>query len=747
MTNNNGKKPLKKEPEIGSWLSDQLGFYREGSGTAGMWVSKERLQAWTEFMNKNEDQLLTKDEIWDKKLIMLSEFIDLKGRKPSETGDNEEVALLRWSYDQHKRVKPGTDRYEKWTAFTNKYIHLYRTYEESWKDTFDKLVKYVHKNNKMPKQNGSTEEECRLARWITRQNMSLSRNELSDEHKIIWEQFNRKDTTVFETIQPVEICIKCKGKDRNGELCRNSGNPFCKYHMYLSEYTSEQLQHLQFCKGCNKWKELSEGKNQCSSCGERGKEIRAKAKTEIVLCKSDGCTFKKSDENNYCGKHQLCLFVDECEAEGMKPCSKYLKGCRAKLCSNYVFKSCQECLEKERDRDNITRSAVSDEIVDGNKQCTVCCKFKPMDQYSETKTCAQCREEFKKQNEKRDKEHVNEIQRIASQKPERKATKKEWEKNNYEKVALKTLNYRDKQHNENQEEYLKRNAETMAKWRENNPEKVEEANDARSKNIKVHYYNYQYKSNKYRLTFDLLLEQFETIVKMPCHYCGIIQDKGFNGIDRMDQTQGYVYENCVSSCKVCNYLKGSVDNITFLQRVEHILTQNSMIKNGNYYPTAFSNHRKMSYAQYKNSAIQRNYSFDLTREQFDNLIKEKCYICGKKSDETHTNGIDRFDNDIGYTIENANSCCGECNFMKNDLEYNYFLEQLNKIFTHSSKIEMVKPSIYISNTINPVANKMTKNEVKEYQEQQKQIKRQITREKYADEEYKKMRVEQLIKNK
>lgn len=28
MANNNGKKPTKKEPEIGSWLSDQLGFYR-----------------------------------------------------------------------------------------------------------------------------------------------------------------------------------------------------------------------------------------------------------------------------------------------------------------------------------------------------------------------------------------------------------------------------------------------------------------------------------------------------------------------------------------------------------------------------------------------------------------------------------------------------------------------------------------------------------------------------------------------
>lgn len=671
MANNNGKKPTKKEPEIGSWLSDQLRFYRAGSGTAGMWVNEERLKAWREFMNKNEDQLLTKEEIWDRNLQMLGEFIDMHGRKPSETGCEEECALLRWSYDQVKRVKPGTDRYEKWTAFT---------------------TKYYAKETKIPVEK-KAETKC------------------------------PEETKCIETTNHF-----CKGKDRNGDSCRNYGNPYCNYHSYLSEYTDAQLQQLKLCKGCNKWRDFPN--KQCTSCASRGKEIREKAKTNIVLCKSEGCTFKKSDENNYCGKHQLCVFVDECKEDGVRPCAKYLIGCRMRLTSYYKFKSCQECLEKEREIDNAKRSAVSGEIINGQKQCSVCCKFKPMDNYSDTKTCKSCRDEFKKQDAKRDKEHVRELERIASQKPERKAVKNEWKENNYDKVVMYNLDYRGRQHNENQEEYLKRNAETMAKWRENNPEKVKENNENRLKNIKVQYYNYKYKSNKYRLKFELSLEQFDTIVKMPCYYCGIIQDKGFNGIDRMDQTQGYVYENCASCCKVCNFLKGSVDNISFLQRVEHILTKNSMITNGNYYPNAFANHKKNTYSEYRNSALSRNYIFELSREQFDSLIKENCYICGKISNETHTNGIDRFNNDIGYTIENANSCCGECNFMKNDMEYDKFFEQLKKIFAYSSKKEMIKPSVYVINAINPVSNKMNKNEVKEYQDQQRQIKRQNIREKY-----------------
>ena len=665
MTNNDGKKPPKKEPEIGSWLSDQLKFYRAGSGTAGMWVSDERLKAWTEFMNKNEDQLLTKDEIWDKKLQMLGDFIDLYGRKPSETGCAEEIALLRWSYDQVKRVQPGTDRYDKWNVFINKYMHLYRTYEESWKDTFDKVVEFVRENNKTPKQDGSTEEECRLSRWITRQNMSLSRGELSEEHKSIWERFNKNDQKFINKdhnkVIEKSVDIKCKGKDRNGDLCRNYGTPFCNYHNYLTEYTDQQIEQLKFCKGCNKWKDLPSGKIQCLTCGERGVENRAKAKNDVVLCKSDGCTFKKSDENDYCGKHQLCLFVDECLAEGMTPCAKYLKGCRAKLGSDYAYKSCPDCLEKERERDNAKRAAVTGEIVDGKKQCTVCCKFKPVNEYFETKTCLQCREEFKKQNEKRDKEHVNEIQRIASQKPERKAVKNEWVKSNPEKVALKHLNKRNR-----------------------------------------HYPG----------SIDLTKEQFETIIKQPCYYCGIMQEKGFNGIDRMDSTKGYEIDNCVSCCTDCNLMKGAVDNITFIQRVEHILTHNSMLKDGNKYPHAFANQSGSYYSRYKTNAEQRNYAFELSEEQYYKLIREDCYICGKKTNENHTNGVDRFDNEIGYTFHNSNACCGQCNIMKKEMDYSIFMDKLKNIHENCLKKEMKQPSTYIVNMLNHNKNKLNSEERK-----------------------------------
>lgn len=543
--------------------------------------------------------------------------------------------------------------------------------------------------------------------------------------------------------------MKCLGKDRNNNNCRYNGSPFCKNHDYMKEYTSEMLNNLQLCKGCKKMYYFDSDIKQCHNCRERAKEVRTKTKQHIILCKSEGCSFKKSDKNDYCGKHQLCLFVDDCIAEGLRPCIKYIKGCRTKLSSDYIFKSCHACLEKERKNDNLKRSEVSSFIVDGNKQCSVCCNFKKINEYigmnnQETKTCSDCRESFKKQDSKRNNERVKELDRIASKKPERKEKKLEWRKENQYKVVLANLNYRDKQHNTNQEEYLKRNAEIMAKWREKNPEKVKEINKKNILNIGHQYNGYYRKSEKYRLSFELTIKDFEEIVKMPCYYCSIIQEKGFNGIDRKEQTKGYIIENCVSCCKLCNFLKGAVDNITFLQRVEHILKYNSIILNGNYYPDAFKNHKSISYKNYKNRAKKNNYTFDILVEDFNKIILENCYICGKKNDKNHINGLDRFDNNIGYTIDNIKACCGQCNYMKKNIKYDIFISQLQNIYNHCSKNKTTEPGEIITNIMSENINKMNKIEIKEYQQQKKQIKQKLIREKYSDEEFKKKHALELV---
>lgn len=519
----------------------------------------------------------------------------------------------------------------------------------------------------------------------------------------------------------------------------------------MNDYSDTMLEKTRLCSGCKKMYFMEPGINQCSTCNNRGAVNREKlrATAVVVPCGKSGCTHSKSADNAYCRLHQICLFEDECTNAGTRPCVRYLHGCRVQLSSDYTNRSCAECLEKERVRDRAARSTVVSVVVDGVKQCSVCCKTCAVYKFigtngQETKTCSLCRDEFNKQNEKRDKEHVRELDRKNSKKPERVTVKQQWNENNYEKVVLKTLNYRDRQHNENQEAYLERNAETMRKWRENNHEKVIEINESRLMNIGYKYDEYKRSAMNRGHNFELDLAQFDAIVKMPCHYCGDIQEKGFNGIDRMDQQQGYVLTNCASCCRLCNFTKGAVDNISFLQRIEHILTKNSIIK-GKLYPEAFANHNSSSYSLYKTGASKRGYNFELSEEEYYKIIQDDCYICGKKTDENHINGIDRFDNDVGYTLANINACCCECNFMKKDFEYNVMFDQFKKIYEHSMNKTQIEPTVLITNILTPNKNKKPKEEIREASRIKKENQRQAMREKYGNEEYKRKHAEYLAK--
>jgi hypothetical protein len=85
-----------------------------------------------------------------------------------------------------------------------------------------------------------------------------------------------------------------------------------------------------------------------------------------------------------------------------------------------------------------------------------------------------------------------------------------------------------------------------------------------------------------------------------------------------------------------------------------------------------------TYTSYKKSATTRNIEFALSEQEFMALVKQSCYLCGIQSDTNH-NGIDRFDNSKGYVISNCRSCCGHCNLLKKDIDYNTILERAAKI--------------------------------------------------------------------
>lgn len=94
---------------------------------------------------------------------------------------------------------------------------------------------------------------------------------------------------------------------------------------------------------------------------------------------------------------------------------------------------------------------------------------------------------------------------------------------------------------------------------------------------------------------------------------------------------------------------------------------------------------------YKQSARLKDRQFSLTREEFMSLISSNCHYCGKSPSTERKpvnrwdslfiyNGVDRVDNNKGYTLENTVPCCTDCNFLKKDIPYKEFLDMIKRIY-------------------------------------------------------------------
>jgi hypothetical protein len=83
------------------------------------------------------------------------------------------------------------------------------------------------------------------------------------------------------------------------------------------------------------------------------------------------------------------------------------------------------------------------------------------------------------------------------------------------------------------------------------------------------YRKYKRSANRKGLRFDVSVEHFTEVVTQPCHYCGD-KSKVFNGIDRKDNSDGYVFGNCLPCCTLCNFKKGAMRYQDFLEWVEKV---------------------------------------------------------------------------------------------------------------------------------------------------------------------------------
>ena len=117
--------------------------------------------------------------------------------------------------------------------------------------------------------------------------------------------------------------------------------------------------------------------------------------------------------------------------------------------------------------------------------------------------------------------------------------------------------------------------------------------------------------------------------------------------------------------------------------------------------------------KYKKCIVYRamidNIKVNINFEESCKLFQTECYYCGEKNNSCLNEyidrrcrsklcGIDRMDNNIGYTIDNCVPCCIVCNMMKGNKSINNFYGLITQILYNWTLINKNSISFYSTNT-------------------------------------------------
>lgn len=246
---------------------------------------------------------------------------------------------------------------------------------------------------------------------------------------------------------------------------------------------------------------------------------------------------------------------------------------------------------------------------------------------------------------------------------------------------------------EDEEGYLKKNAENHLAWSHRNQDKVA-AQQRLNKTIPERRWKclVTYVKQKHGEDWEkrVKLEDKNGLIERmsdACLYCGH-KPKGdgedeLNGLDRVDPCGIYSLENTVSCCGVCNAMKLTYSTDEFINNVRRIyakLKQDATHED----IMALSLMQRIRPLGHdkdrRNAACQKDKTCRLSEDDKIDLWSSECYLCGRSP----AFGIDRVDANIGYEKDNCKPCCTQCNYMKKDWSLQGFLGHIVRIDMHTN---------------------------------------------------------------
>jgi len=360
------------------------------------------------------------------------------------------------------------------------------------------------------------------------------------------------------------------------------------------------------------------------------KECLEAKKKNINNCQHEGCTFKAKDKELFCGKHERDTYRVEEKDKNIRYCD-IDRGCFT-IC-NEGMSSCEKCLEIAREKDN--------ERNNNRKKINT-----QLSHLSDNRMCQKCGKDYE---------------------------------------VFKTS------HNKDSTKCIKC-FESQQKIEDNRDDRCRNYKEERKQFLETYFRMFIKESSKRGYNVELNFEDYSNLVTQSCYYCGYYNKKEAIGIDRVNNTLHYTKENCVPCCETCNRIKHINHPLFFIDKAKIISKIKEPTKEFyNKWLIYYTRSKNNLYSKYKKEAETRKLPFLITEMEWDRLIRQSCYLCGYKQVEGL--GLDRVDNTVReYNLINCKVCCGGCNSMKHDMNYEDFVNHMKKIsdkWTDTTELESI----------------------------------------------------------
>ena len=195
-----------------------------------------------------------------------------------------------------------------------------------------------------------------------------------------------------------------------------------------------------------------------------------------------------------------------------------------------------------------------------------------------------------------------------------------------------------------------------------------------------------------KCTILVTYEEIEMVMRMFCVYCGIINENGMNGLDRIDSSiREYRKGNVVPCCGRCNRTKGVLSVDVFIKRIYHYAFHHchSSTVPGKEFREAFENPnpKRRLHSAISRDAKRDGYECHFTREQYEEALDDqRCDIC-KINPST---SIIRYRRDRDLSLDNFSRVCKCCGPMFLHIASCELPTLAKTIVLHSEKTGLLK---------------------------------------------------------